>query len=72
MFLPTNSLSADLGHNNKLPNYAIYIKKWLISNNIHLNTSKTRVSVFGHGYLPNTDTPIIYGIKRLNKILKSQ
>ena len=23
-------------------------------------------------WVPNTDTPVIYGIKRLNKILKSQ
>ena len=38
MFLPTNSSP---GLNNKLSNSANDITKWLISNNILLNTSKT-------------------------------
>ena len=35
------------------------------------------VRIITHGvrirtWVPNTDTPVIYGIKRLNKIVKSQ
>ena len=38
MFLPTNSSP---GINKQLYNCANYIKEWLISNNLLLNTSKT-------------------------------
>ena len=41
LFLPTNS--SPIGLNNKLTKCANEIKKWLISNNILLNTSKTKL-----------------------------
>ena len=40
MFLPTNSSP---GLNNQLSNCANDIKEWLISNNLLLNTSKTKL-----------------------------
>ena len=52
---------------------SIFVIKYSLSYNIDLRSRfRGTLNLRIRTWVPNADTPVIYGIKRLNKILKSQ